>query len=298
MKNKNSRKAFRNIAPVCLTAGIAALVFGRGAYGAQLVCRMLISASMAAGLDIFAGLGQLSLGHAVFAAAGAYSCALISARTAGSSGIAAGLAAGTAAAVLLALVSGFALLKLRGDYLALASLGLCETGRVFMENTDFIGGAAGLYGIPKFAGPLNTFVLFCFCATVCAVFNGSKSGFISRVVAQDEEAASSIGIDVRRVKIAAFTLSACITALAGGFYGGIFGFISPRDFGCARSVDMLLAVIVGGAGTVGGPMLAAMLTEAFFAFFPSAAEPRMIIYALALIFLTIARRRRVAENGL
>jgi branched-chain amino acid transport system permease protein len=274
---------------LCIIGLIAIIIFDKTLYGRQLICRMMISACMAAGLDIFVGIGQLSLGHAVFMALGAYSCTIMTIKIGGNFGILVGVLSGILVSIIFSLVIGFAILKLRGDYLAVSSIGIGEIVRVVLENTDSLGGAAGLYGMTKFVTPINSYILFIACMLICIIFNSSKIGFLARTVGQDEEAAASIGVNTHKTKIIAFIVSGIITAIAGGFYSGIFGFISPGDFAYAKSTDILLAVIIGGEGTITGPMLAAMLIEAFFAIFRYSAVLRMIIYALILIIITLMR---------
>ena len=275
---------------VVIIGGLGVLLSRGSAYQSQIASRMMIAACMAAGLDLCVGIaGQLSLGHAVFMAAGAYTCAVATA-----SGL--GIWMSLILAVLIgaggAFILGYAMMSLRGDYLAVATLGLGEIVRVALENTSSLGGAAGFYNIPRFTTPPFTWLLMLLCLVCAVVFKQSRPGFLASAVGQDEEASMAIGINTRHAKVIALMVGATFTALAGVLYSGLNGFISPRDFTFTRSIDMLAAVVLGGPGTIFGPMLAAMLMECFFAVFQTLSVVRMILYSLALIVVTIIRYKK------
>ncbi len=274
----------------CIAGLVLLLLLNRDGYASAVLSRMLIAAVMAGGLDLCVGMaGQLSLGQAVFMAAGAYVCAAVTRAFSGGFGEIAGLAAGAVCAAAVALPLGAVVLRLRGDYLAVATMGLGEIARVVLENTKALGGAAGLYDIPRFTTPLAAYLAAFGCATGCLWFAKSRRGMLCRAMGQDETAAQAVGVNTFGVKLLAFTLAAGLTGLAGGLYAGLLGFISPKDFTFARSVDILAAVVIGGTGTVLGPMLAAMALEALAALLQGAANLRMIVYAIILIGYTIIR---------
>ncbi len=276
----------------CIGALALLLLFDRDGYSSAVLSRMLMAAVMAGGLDLCVGMaGQLSLGQAVFMATGAYSCAAVTRTFSGGFGELAGLVAGAVCAAAVALPLGAVVLRLRGDYLAVATMGLGEITRVVLENSKALGGAAGLYDIPRFTTPLTAYLVAFGCATGCLWFAGSRRGMLCRAMGQDETAAEAVGVNTFGVKLLAFTLAAGLTGLAGGLYAGLLGFISPKDFTFARSVDILAAVVIGGTGTIIGPMLAAMALEALAALLQGAANLRMIVYALILIGYTIIRYR-------
>lgn len=288
IKNKD-----RNSFIVLIVLSLLMMFFSySNAYSSQIFSRMIIAGCMAGGLDICVGIsGQLSLGHAIFMGTGAYACASLCKIFSGFFGIVTGILFGVVCAMILALILGYAILKLKGDYLAVSTLGAGEIFRIFMENCEPLGGAGGLYNIPKFTSPFISFVVLICCIVVGIYFKSSRIGFLAKTVGQDEEASMSIGVDVHKNKIFAFVLSAGMVAVAGALYAGLLGFISPRDFSYSRSVDILAAVIIGGTGTIYGPMIAAMLIEGFFSFFKTGSIIRMIIYSIALIIITIRRYR-------
>lgn len=289
----NMKQNSQKILIMSLLGLLITILFGRNGYMSQIVCRMMISACLACGLDICVGIaGQLSLGHAVFMAVGAYSCAVVTEWLSGRASVGVSFGLATVLSGLFAFVVGYLILGLRGDYLAVCTLGMGETVRVFLENADFLGGAGGFYNIPKFTSSAGAYVMFVICLCISMFFSTSRSGFLARTVGQDEYASGSIGVNIRMTKVKAFVISAIVTAIAGVMYAGLLGFISPRDFGYSRSVDILAAVILGGSGTVVGPMLAAMCIEGFFAVFQSASVFRMVLYSLALIVFTIQKYRR------
>ena len=276
---------------LAVTGGLfLTLLLDRDSYSSAVLSRMLLAAAMAGGLDLCVGIaGQLSLGQAVFMAAGAYACAGVSTAVGGRLGIVAGLLAAVVVSSIVALLVGGVVLRLKGDYLAVATMGLGEIARVVLENSMPLGGAAGFYNIPRFTTPLNAYLVTFMCATCGLWFAGSKKGFLCRAMGQDETAAASIGINTMGMKLFAFTLAAAMTGAAGGLYAGLLGFISPRDFGFIRSVDILAAVVIGGTGTIIGPMLAAMLIEGLSAMLQGVANIRMILYATILIVVTIIK---------
>ncbi len=276
----------------CIGALVLLLLLDRDGYSSAVLSRMLMAAVMAGGLDLCVGMaGQLSLGQAVFMAAGAYSCAAVTRTFSGGFSELAGLVTGAVCAAAVALPLGAVVLRLRGDYLAVATMGLGEITRVVLENSKALGGAAGLYDIPRFTTPLTAYLVAFGCVTGCLWFASSRQGMLCRAMGQDETAAEAVGVNTFGVKLLAFTLAAGLTGLAGGLYAGLLGFISPKDFTFARSVDILAAVVIGGTGTIIGPMLAAMALEALAALLQGAANLRMIVYALILIGYTMIRYR-------
>ncbi|MFA9379611.1 MAG: branched-chain amino acid ABC transporter permease [Acetanaerobacterium sp.] len=274
----------------CVVLLAVMLLLDRDGYSSAVFSRMLLAAVMAGGLDLCVGMaGQLSLGQAVFMAAGAYCCAGVTRAASGGFGAAAGLLLGGVCAAAIALPLGAVVLRLKGDYLAVATMGLGEIVRVLLENSTALGGVSGLYDIPRFTTPLTAYLIAFLCATGGLWFAGSRRGFLCRAMGQDETAAAAVGVNTMGMKLLAFTLAAGMTGLAGGLYAGLLGFISPKDFTFARSVDILAAVVIGGTGTIIGPMLAAMAIEALAAMLQGVANLRMILYALILIIYTIIK---------
>ena len=270
----------------------ASCAFASDGYLSGIFCRIYMMAIAAIGLDICVGLtGQLSLCHGAFMGVGAY-CAALCAKSGWGAVI--GILLGMAMAAAVAGVTGSFVLGLKGDYLAVATLGLGEIFRSLFENLPITGGAKGLYNIPVTTSLLLCAILFVGVLAGAVLLRRSRLGSYSAAVACDETAAVSCGINTHAIKVGAFSFSAAVTALAGGLYAGLLGFISPADFTFQRSVDLLAAVVLGGPGTLVGPSIAAGCIETVNALFQPLAQLRMILYGFALVGVVLLRygRRR------
>ncbi|HUZ08444.1 MAG TPA: branched-chain amino acid ABC transporter permease [Candidatus Paceibacterota bacterium] len=239
--------------------------------------------------------GQFSLGHAGFMAVGAYTAAVITnhfgglnAFTSGAVFLGALLAGGLVAAVTGLLV-GIPTLRLRGDYLAIVTLGFGEIIRVIFQNMNAVGGARGL---SVSHGWTNFFWAFGFAAVtvyvVTALVHSTYGrGFIA--VRDDEVAASAMGINPTKYKVTAFVVGAFFAGIAGGLYAHSKQFITPGGFNFMESIAIVVMVILGGMGNTIGVILAAVLLTLLPEFLRPIAEYRMIIYSLLLIILMLTR---------
>ena len=249
-----------------------------------------INIILAVSLNLITGFtGQFSLGHAGFMSIGAYICALILLRFPTLPGFLAGLLAGAVLAALVGILVGLPTLRLKGDYLAVATLGMSEIIRVILTNLEITNGAAGLSGIPQF---VNWFWLYLFSAgTVLLLVNflNSSHGRACISIREDEIAAESVGIPVTRYKVIAFTVGAFCAGIAGGLYASYFYFLKPGTFGFLKSIDVLVIVVLGGMGSMSGSILAAVLLALISTFLQSFPELRMILYSLLLIVIMIFR---------
>ena len=249
-----------------------------------------INIILAVSLNLITGFtGQFSLGHAGFMSIGAYICALILLRFPTLPGFLAGLLAGAVLAALVGILVGLPTLRLKGDYLAIATLGMSEIIRVILRNLEITNGAAGLSGIPQF---VNWFWLYLFSAgTVLLLVNflNSSHGRACISIREDEIAAESVGIPVTRYKVIAFTVGAFCAGIAGGLYASYFYFLKPGTFGFLKSIDVLVIVVLGGMGSMSGSILAAVLLALISTFLQSFPELRMILYSLLLIVIMIFR---------
>ena len=249
-----------------------------------------INIILAVSLNLITGFtGQFSLGHAGFMSIGAYICALILLRFPTLPGFLAGLLAGAVLAALVGILVGLPTLRLKGDYLAIATLGMSEIIRVILTNLEITNGAAGLSGIPQF---VNWFWLYLFSAgTVLLLVNflNSSHGRACISIREDEIAAESVGIPVTRYKVIAFTVGAFCAGIAGGLYASYFYFLKPGTFGFLKSIDVLVIVVLGGMGSMSGSILAAVLLALISTFLQSFPELRMVLYSLLLIVIMIFR---------
>jgi branched-chain amino acid transport system permease protein len=263
-----------------------------------------INIILAVSLNLINGYtGQFSLGHAGFMAVGAYTSAAITlflgpkffsavgsegAVTTGGLFLVALIAGGLVAAVT-GLIVGIPSLRLKGDYLAIVTLGFGEIIRVIFRNVQSLGGALGLNGIPPYTNFFWTFgfVALTIYVVVSMVHSTYGRGFLA--VHDDEVAAEAMGLNTTRYKIIAFVVGAFFAGIAGGIYGHSVRSIDPRGFDFIRSIEIVVMVILGGMGNTIGVILAAILLTLLPEFLRPIAEYRMMIYSLLLIVLMLTR---------
>ena len=259
---------------------------------AQIITQIGINLIVAVGLNLVIGFtGQFSFGSAGFMAIGAYSSAIISARMAPTWGtIFLSMLIGAIVAGIVAIIVGYPTLRLKGDYLAIATLGVSEIIRIpIMNGGDLTNGAAGLSGIILFTDWGMTFIFAVVVIVLILNFINSPSGRATLSVREDEIASESMGVNVTRVKVIAFTIGAMVTAVAGSLYAGFIGTVTPKDFTWMKSVDALIIVVLGGLGSITGTIIAAVILGLLNMFLQDFGAIRMIIYSLILILVMIFR---------
>ena len=198
------------------------------------------------------------------------------------------VAAGITAAITGLIVGGPSL-RLRGDYLAMVTLGFGEIIRVLLQNTDSVGGARGLEGIL----PVTNLFWACGAAVVtlytmiALVRSTYGRGFLA--VRDDEIAAAAMGIDTTRVKVTAFVIGAFFAGVAGALYAHAVEFISPEGFNFLRSFEIIVMVILGGLGRPVGVAVAAILITLLNEWLRDLSQYRMVVYALIIILFMILR---------
>src|SRR5882757_7596749 len=199
------------------------------------------------------------------------------------------LVAGGLGAALAGLLVGVPSLRLKGDYLALVTLGFGEIIRVIFQNVESLGGALGLNGIPAYTTIfwVLAFVAITVFVVTCLVNSTYGRGFLA--THDDEVASEAVGLDTTRYKIVAFVVSAFFAGVAGGLYGHFKMTITPTGFDFTKSIEIVVMVILGGMGNTLGVILAAILLTLLPEVLRPIAEYRMIIYSLLLIILMIAR---------
>lgn len=293
-------------------AGLALLtplVAHVGPYYYDILIGIAINVILAVSLNLINGdTGQFSLGHAGFMAVGAYISSwttLTVAQSFGFSGMTlfvGALLVGSLAAAAVGLVVGIPSLRLRGDYLAIVTIGFNEIIKGAIQNAEPLGAQRGLGGMEKYTG---FFAAFAGAAvTIFVVHNLVRSTYGRGFVAthDDEIAAEAVGINTTRYKVTAFVIGAFFAGLAGGLYAHFKQFIHPEGFGFMRSMDIVVMVILGGMGNIVGVCLAAalltVLPEALrylshLEMLPDSlrhiAENRMILYSVILIVLMLVR---------
>ena len=246
------------------------------------------------GLDILMGYaGQVSLGQGGFMAIGGYTAAILAVKYGWPP--LAGTAAGIVLSVLCALVLSLTTMRLRGVYLALATLAFgllvdsLATGMM-----DVTGGPSGLVGIPafsigsiSFASPLSMYylVLMLMIALVLLLLGGVRSSFgrVLKAIRTDQMAAAALNIDVARYKVVAFAISAALASLSGSLYAFYFHYLAPEMVNTSRSLEMITMLVIGGEGTLVGSLvgvaLLTLLPEIFqpFALYKRLAEGALLV---------------------
>lgn len=248
-----------------------------------------INIILAVSLNLINGhTGQFSLGHAGFMAVGGFIAAKLTLLTSPALFPLALLAGGLAAA-LAGLAVGVPSLRLRGDYLAIVTLGFGEIIRVIFQNSPFFGAATGLTGIPKLATIFWTWGMAAIVVYVIACLVNSTYGRGFLCVHDDEVAASAMGVNPTRYKVTAFVIGAFFAGVAGALYAHHKRVLQPDSFNFIKSIDIVVMVILGGMGRTAGVILAAILLTILPEVLRGFADYRMIIYSLLIIGLMMAR---------
>ncbi len=274
-------------------------------YHFQILMLIGINVVLAVSLNLVNGFtGQFSIGHAGFMAVGAYASAMFTIKlgqpmAASMHGVPLPVAQGLA--LLMALVAGGLLaaaagwlvglpsLRLRGDYLAIVTLGFGEIIRVVILNVDAIGGARGLPGIPAYA---TFFWVFGAVAAVIALARNlahSSHGRALFAIRDDEVAAEALGVDTTQYKVLAFVLGAFFAGVAGGLFAHFLSYLNPSSFTFLKSIEVIAMVVLGGMGSISGSVIAAIVLTLLPEVLRSLKDFRMVIYALMLIVLMITR---------
>jgi branched-chain amino acid transport system permease protein len=280
-------------------------------YYARIINLIGINITLAASLNLINGMaGQFSIGHAGFMAVGGYTATYVTvyhgAALAGLAGstldasvgrtlaMTVSLTAGALAAGAAGLIVGVPSLRLRGDYLAIVTLGFGEIIRVVILNIPAVGGATGFTS----AIPItNFFWIFAMAAvTVVVVRNIATSTFGAALssVRADEIAAEAMGIHTTRYKVMAFVISAALAGVAGGLSGQLFANpLNPQNLNFVKSIEVVVMIVLGGIGSTTGAVIGAttltILPEALRGVDQQYPGMRMVLYALLLILLMIFR---------
>ena len=296
---------------LALAAGLAVAVLlqaGSGwidPYTTQVIIFAAINVILAVSLNLVMGeTGQFSLCHAAFMAVGAYASALLTGKAlpallphlswTGASWasqlffLPVLIGAGIVAAVAGLIVGGPSL-RLRGDYLAMVTLGFGEIIRVLLQNTNAVGGARGMEGILPatnlfWAIGFAVVTLYTMIALVRSTYG---RGF--QAVRDDEIAAAAMGIDTTRFKVTAFVIGAFFAGVAGALYAHAVEFISPEGFNFLRSFEIIVMVILGGLGRPVGVAVSAILITLLNEWLRDLSQYRMVVYALIIILFMILR---------
>jgi len=279
--------------------------FSVSPYFLQVVSLAGINIILAVSLNLINGFtGQFSIGHAGFMAIGAYVSAYVTAAFGDRIRAAVGMlppafqnsvlllrALGIAAAC--AAVAGFLVrvpsLRLRGDYLAIVTLGFGEIIRVFILNIDAVGGARGFSGIPRLA---NFAWIYLFAgATILVVSRIVRSSFGRTLVAirEDEIAAEAMGVNTTRAKVISFVVSSAMAGVAGGLFAHYLMYVHTNSFTFIKSFEIIIMIVIGGLGSITGSVLGAVLYIVLTEGLRQFAQYRMVLFSLLLIVIMIVR---------
>ncbi|MCL2167054.1 MAG: branched-chain amino acid ABC transporter permease [Clostridiales bacterium] len=277
--------AFLLIGNAIMSSGII------GRAQSAVVIQVAIYMILAVSLNVATGyLGQLPLGHAGFMAVGAYAGALFwkSGFLSGVPDMIAGLIAAGVAAAFFGILIGIPALRLRGDYLAIITLGFGEIIRVAIINLPSItGGTPGLRNIPKYSSFLLVYSCVALTCTFIHMMMKSRHGRAILSLRENEIAAESCGVNTTYYKVLAFSVSAFFAGVAGALYGGMLGILVPGNFDFMASIHILVMVVLGGMGSMLGSILAAAILTALPLALQSLNEYRMILYSILLIGVMI-----------
>ncbi len=248
---------------------------------------MVINIILASSLHLVIGItGQFSIGHAGFLAVGAYISAIFTMKLQMPFSVA--LIAGGLVAALAGLIVGIPSLRLKGDYLAIATLGFGEIIRIVFLNFEYVGGAAGMQ-VSHLTTWTYAFVCLIITLIIIMNFTNSRHGLACISIRENEIAADAMGINTTFYKVVAFALGSFLAGIAGGLFSHNFYIIQPTNFGFLKSFDILIFVVLGGLGSLSGSVIAAILLTIVSTFLQDYPETRMIIYSLVLVIIMLYR---------
>jgi branched-chain amino acid transport system permease protein len=290
MKHFNKRNII-TLAAFIATYIIGSILINMGIIDSYILLNIVlvgINIILAVSLNLITGFtGQFTLGHAAFMAIGAYTSAVFTAKL-GMPFIVAIIASGVMAS-LAGILIGIPTLRLKGDYLAIATLGFGEIVRILATNMDYIGGAIGFNDIPQYTNWTWVFLMTALTYIVIKNFIQSYHGRACIAIRENEIAAEAMGINTTFYKVLAFAIGAFFAGIAGSLYANYFYFIKPDSFGFMKSIDILVIVVFGGMGSLGGSIVGAIALSIISIFLQSIPDLRMVIYALILFIIMVYR---------
>jgi branched-chain amino acid transport system permease protein len=301
---------------IAIATAIGLLLYGVGLwlqdgvieYVQRIVLLAGINVILAVGLNLINGTtGQFSIGHAGFMAVGAYGAAFFGVKLApvmqrlvGVTAVANALAfnvallIGAALAGIAGLLVGAPSLRLRGDYLAVVTLGFGEIIRISFNNAHFLGAATGYFGdtpagLPAFT---NFFWVYAWAIAIVILIRNltfSQTGRSLAAIREDEIAAEAMATPTTRLKVLAFSLSAASAGIAGGLFAYMQSGIRPEDFRFDKSIDMIVMIIIGGLGSISGAVVGGIFVAVTLELMRDLQQYRLVLYALLLIVIMLVR---------
>jgi branched-chain amino acid transport system permease protein len=277
-------------------------------YVQRIVLLAGINVILAVGLNLINGTtGQFSIGHAGFMAVGAYASAYTGVHLAphvaslfGNGALADGvtfnlaLVVGALFAAATGVLVGLPSLRLKGDYLAIVTLGFGEIIRILFNNAQFLGAATGYFGDSAAGLPAYTSFFWVFFWAILVItcirnLTFSQTGRSLVAIREDEIAAEAMATPTTRLKVLAFTLSAASAGIAGGLFAHMQSGIRPEDFRFEKSIDMIVMIIMGGLGSISGAALGGIFVAVSLELMRDLQQYRLVIYALLLIVIMLVR---------
>ena len=301
---------------ILLVAAAVSVVFpwlvstGQNFYHVNVMVSALIFVVLGLGLNITVGLaGLLDLGYIAFFAVGAYTYALLSKNF--DLGFWTCLPLGGLMGMLFGVVLGFPILRLRGDYLAIVTLGFASITKIVLENWDTVfGGAAGIANIPRpeFFGMMldgrqksvySYYIVLALVGLTIVVTNRLKNSRIGRAwmaLREDEIACVAMGVDMARTKLSAYALGAFWAGLVGVIFAAHNNFINPDSFTFMDSAMILAMVVLGGMGSILGVIIAALALKLLPEYLRAFAEYRMLVFGGVMVLMMIFRPQGLINN--
>ena len=301
---------------LAIAVAVGLVLYGVGAwlqdgvieYVQRIILLAGINVILAVGLNLINGTtGQFSIGHAGFMAVGAYGAAFFGVKLApfvqqlvGVGSVAdaitfnVALLIGALFAGVTGLLVGAPSLRLRGDYLAVVTLGFGEIIRISFNNAQFLGAATGYFGDTPAGLPAYTTFFWVYAwavAIVILIWNltFSQTGRSLSAIREDEIAAEAMATPTTRLKVLAFSLSAASAGIAGGLFAFMQSGIRPEDFRFDKSIDMIVMIIIGGLGSISGAVVGGIFVAVTLELMRDLQQYRLVLYALLLITIMIVR---------
>lgn len=278
-----------------LTAGLYFLLFflynsGKiNIFTDAVIANIGINIVLAVSLNLIIGFGgQFSLGHAGFMAIGAYATAIITSKSPSFGSFVLSMIVGMVLSGIIALVVGIPTLRLKGDYLAIATLGVSEIIRILIINfSDLTNGPSGIFGLTQYSNWQIIFVVMVLTIVFISNYMNSSYGRWTLSVREDEIAAEAMGVNTTRFKVLAFVIGGVFASVGGSLYASYQQSVFPSDFTFMKSIDILIIVVFGGIGSTTGAIVSAVVLGFINMYLQELGSLRMIFYALAIILIMI-----------
>jgi len=303
----NKKKLIINGAIAAVVYAVVMVLINQGLLSRQMmsiIVPICVYTMLAVSLCLVVGfLGELSLGHAGFMSVGAYTGALFMIHTQkvlpSIVSLLGGLLVGGCCAAVMGVIIGVPVLRLKGDYLAIVTLGFGEIIKSVINSMSVTGGAKGLSKIPlltTYRSFTVVFILVLIVITVVANLVNSRHGRAVQAVRDNYIAAQAVGIPVSRFKTMAFVVAAFLAGMAGVVYAGNIGILKPVQFDYNMSIEILVMVVLGGMGNIRGAVIAAVILTALPEVLRGTSDYRMLLYAIVLIAMMLFNNSGIKQR--